>query len=138
LFRSEFFFRTTQELEYLFFFVAQSAKFFFQNLTLGYMTKTLNQIFSIWHFGFLSRYVSIEFKYIWSSHLLHFGFLYNVVVGKLLDFFFICDMLIVPVIDGTNYIIAIELEAEPKPLCMINAYMPCRGRKTQHISTANQ
>jgi hypothetical protein len=31
--------------------------------------------------------VSIEFKYIWSSHLLHFGFLYNVVVGKLLDFF---------------------------------------------------
>ena len=35
LFRSEFFFRTTQELEY----------FFSQNLTLGYMTKTLNQIF---------------------------------------------------------------------------------------------
>ena len=35
LFRSEFFFRTTQELEYL----------FFQNLTLGYMAKTLNQIF---------------------------------------------------------------------------------------------
>jgi hypothetical protein len=34
LFRSEFFFRTTQELEY----------FFSQNLTLGYMTKTLNQI----------------------------------------------------------------------------------------------
>ena len=28
LFRSEFFFRTTQELEYLFFFVAQSAIFF--------------------------------------------------------------------------------------------------------------
>jgi hypothetical protein len=28
LFRSEFFFRTTQELEYLFFFVAPSAKFF--------------------------------------------------------------------------------------------------------------
>jgi hypothetical protein len=37
LFRSEFFFRTTQALEYLF--------FMFQNLTLGYMTKTLNQIF---------------------------------------------------------------------------------------------
>ena len=35
LFRSEFFFRTTQELEY----------FFFQNLTLDYVTKTLNQIF---------------------------------------------------------------------------------------------
>ena len=42
VFRSEFFFRTTQELEF-FFFVAQRAKFF-QNLTLGYMTKTLNQI----------------------------------------------------------------------------------------------
>ena len=37
------FYRTTQELEY-FFFVAQSANFFFQNSTLGYMTKTLNQI----------------------------------------------------------------------------------------------
>jgi hypothetical protein len=35
LFRSEFFLRTTRELEYL---------LFFQNLTLGYMTKTLNQI----------------------------------------------------------------------------------------------
>ena len=34
LFRSEKFFRTTRELEY----------FYFQNLTLGYMTKTLNQI----------------------------------------------------------------------------------------------
>ena len=34
LFRSEMVFRTTRELEY----------FFFQNLTLGYMTKTLNQI----------------------------------------------------------------------------------------------
>ena len=41
LFGSEIFFRTTQELEYLFFL---SHKFFFQNLTLGYMTKTLNQI----------------------------------------------------------------------------------------------
>ena len=28
LFRSEFFFRTTQELEYFYFFVAQSANFF--------------------------------------------------------------------------------------------------------------
>ena len=35
LFPSEFFFRTTQELEYL---------FFFQTLALDYMTKTLNQI----------------------------------------------------------------------------------------------
>ena len=43
LFRSEFFYRTTQELEYLFF-LSRKAQFFFQNLTLGYMTKTLNQI----------------------------------------------------------------------------------------------
>jgi hypothetical protein len=35
LFRSEFFFQTTRELEYL---------VFLSNLTLGYMTKTLNQI----------------------------------------------------------------------------------------------
>ena len=40
LFRSEFFFRTTQELEYLFFL----SRNFFPDLTLGYMTKTLNQI----------------------------------------------------------------------------------------------
>ena len=38
------FFRTTQELEYLFFCRAKR-EFFFQNLTLCYMTKTLNQIF---------------------------------------------------------------------------------------------
>jgi hypothetical protein len=43
LFRYELFFRTTQELEYLFFCRAQR-EFFFQNSTLGYMTKTLNQI----------------------------------------------------------------------------------------------
>ena len=42
LFRSEIFFRTTQELEYLF--CRAKRNFFFQNLTLGYMTKTLNQI----------------------------------------------------------------------------------------------
>ena len=43
LFRSEIFFRTTRELE---FFLLRCAKhkFFFQNTTLGYMTKTLNQI----------------------------------------------------------------------------------------------
>jgi hypothetical protein len=40
LFRSEFFFRTRRELEYLFF-----LSHFFQNSTLVYMTKTLNQIF---------------------------------------------------------------------------------------------
>jgi hypothetical protein len=43
LFRSEFFFRTTQALEYLFFCRAKR-EIFFQNSTLGYMTKTLNQI----------------------------------------------------------------------------------------------
>ena len=36
------FFRTTQELEYLFFCRARR-EIFCQNLTLGYMTKTLNQ-----------------------------------------------------------------------------------------------
>ena len=44
LFRSKTFFRTTQELEYIFFGRAKR-EFFFHNLTLGYMTKTLNQIF---------------------------------------------------------------------------------------------
>ena len=39
-----FFFRTTRVRIFIFF-VAQSAIFFFQNLILGYMTKTLNQIF---------------------------------------------------------------------------------------------
>ena len=39
------FFRTTQELEFLFYFCRAKHTFFFQNLTLGYMTKTLNQIF---------------------------------------------------------------------------------------------
>jgi hypothetical protein len=43
LFRSEFFFRTTQELEFIFF-CRTKRNLFFQNLTLGYMTKTLNQI----------------------------------------------------------------------------------------------
>ena len=38
------FFFGEHELEYLYFSVAQSAKFLFQNLTLGYMPKTLNQI----------------------------------------------------------------------------------------------
>ena len=43
LFRSEFFFRTTRELEYLFFCRAKR-EIFFHNSTLGYITKTLNQI----------------------------------------------------------------------------------------------
>ena len=44
LFRSEFSFRTTRELEYLFFCRAKRELFFLQNLTLGYMKKTLNHI----------------------------------------------------------------------------------------------
>jgi hypothetical protein len=46
LFRSEIFFRTTRELEFFFFFFFYCAKreIFFQNLTLIYMRKTLNQI----------------------------------------------------------------------------------------------
>ena len=44
LFRSEIFFLTTQELEY-FFFCRAKRENFFKNLTLGYMTKILNQIF---------------------------------------------------------------------------------------------
>jgi hypothetical protein len=42
VFRSEIFFRSTQELE--FFFCRAERKFFIQNVTLAYMTKTLNQI----------------------------------------------------------------------------------------------
>ena len=48
LFRSEYFFRTTQELEY-FFFCRAKREFFIQNLTVDYMTKTLNQIFFFLH-----------------------------------------------------------------------------------------
>ena len=43
MFRLEFFFRTTQELEYLFF-CRPKCEFFFKILTLGYMSNTLNQI----------------------------------------------------------------------------------------------
>ena len=39
-----FLFRTTQELEYFYFFCRAKREIFFRNLTLGYMTKTLNQI----------------------------------------------------------------------------------------------
>jgi hypothetical protein len=56
LFRSEFFFRTTQELEYL----------FFQNLTLGYMAKTLNQIF----FFFLHQNLNIFFSNIGNHNII--------------------------------------------------------------------
>ena len=43
-FVQNFFSRTTREFEYLCF-LSCKAQFFFQNLTLGYMTKTLNQIY---------------------------------------------------------------------------------------------
>ena len=43
LFRSKKIFRTTRELEYLLFCHAKR-EIFFQNSTLGFMTKTLNQI----------------------------------------------------------------------------------------------
>ena len=46
----------------IFFFVAQSANFFVQNLTLGYMTKTLNQIFF-----FLHQNQNIFFQQHWES-----------------------------------------------------------------------
>ena len=43
LFRSEFFFLTTRELEYLGGFFRAKRVIVFQNLALGYMTITLNQ-----------------------------------------------------------------------------------------------
>jgi hypothetical protein len=46
LFRSEFFFRTTRELEY-FFFVAQSANFFFQNSTIPYFGIYHKELYSV-------------------------------------------------------------------------------------------
>ena len=61
LFRSECFFRTSQELEYLFF-LSRKARIFVQNLTLGYMTKTLNQIFF-----YSSNKIRIFFQQHWES-----------------------------------------------------------------------
>ena len=58
------FFRTTQELEYLFFCRAKR-EFFFQNLTLGYMTKTLNQII----FFFLHQNQNIFFSNIGNQNI---------------------------------------------------------------------
>ena len=63
LFRN--FFWTTRELEYLFFFVAQSAIFFFQNSTLGNMTKTLNHIY----FLFLHQNQNIFFSNIRNKNI---------------------------------------------------------------------
>ena len=56
LFRSEFFFRTTQELE-----------IFFQYLTLGYMTKTLNQIIFLFSFSFPPPKSKYFFQQHWES-----------------------------------------------------------------------
>ena len=64
LVRSEFFFRTTQELEYLFI-LSRKARIFFQNLTLGYMTKTLNQII----FSFLHQNQNIFFSNIGNQNI---------------------------------------------------------------------
>ena len=64
LFHSEIFFWTTQELEYLFF-CRTKREFFFQNLTLGYMTKTLNQII----FFFLHQNQNILFSNIGNQNI---------------------------------------------------------------------
>jgi hypothetical protein len=64
LFRSEFFFWTTQELEY--YFVCRAKReLYFQNLTLGYMTKTLNQII----FFFLHQNHNIFFSNIGNQNI---------------------------------------------------------------------
>ena len=64
LFRSEFFFPSTRELEYLFF-LSRKVHFFFQNLTLGYMTKTLNHII----FFFLRQNQNIFFSNIGNQNI---------------------------------------------------------------------
>ena len=55
---------TTQELEYLFF-LSRKAQFFFQNFTLGYITKTLNQII----FFFLHQNQNIFFSNIGNQNI---------------------------------------------------------------------
>jgi hypothetical protein len=64
LFLSEFFFRTIQELEY-FFVCREKRNFFFQNLTLGYMAKTLNHIISF----FLYQNQNIFFSIIGNQNI---------------------------------------------------------------------
>ena len=63
-FRS-FFFRTTRELEHLFY-LSSKARNFFQYLTLDYMTKTLNHIF------FSSTKIRIFFQQHWESEYFFF------------------------------------------------------------------
>ena len=64
MFRSEFFVRTAQELAY-YFFCRAKREFFFQNLTIGYMTKTLNQII----FFFLHQNQNIFFSNIGNQNI---------------------------------------------------------------------
>jgi hypothetical protein len=56
------FFSDNTRVRMYIFVVAQSAKFFFQNLALGYMTKTLNQIIF-----FSSTKIRIFFQEHWES-----------------------------------------------------------------------
>jgi hypothetical protein len=63
-FVQNYFFRTTRELEYLFF-LSCKAQFFFQNSTLGYMTNTLNQII----FFFLHQNQNIFFSNIGNQNI---------------------------------------------------------------------
>ena len=64
LFRSEFFFGTTRELEYLFY-LSRKARNFFHNLTLEYMTKTLNHII----FFFLHQNQNIFFSNVGNQNI---------------------------------------------------------------------
>jgi hypothetical protein len=64
LFRSEHFCRTTRELEYLFF-LSRKARNFLLFSTLGYMTKTLNQII----FFFLHQNQNIFFSNIGNQNI---------------------------------------------------------------------
>ena len=64
LFRLVLFFRTTQELEYIFF-CRTKRKFFLQNSTLVYMTKTLDQII----FFFLHQNQNIFFSNIGNQNI---------------------------------------------------------------------
>ena len=61
-FRSEFFFQTTREFRIFFFFCGAKHEICFLNLTLAYMTKTLNQIYF-----FSSTKIRIFFQQQWES-----------------------------------------------------------------------
>jgi hypothetical protein len=64
LFRSEMFLRTTQKLEYLIV-SSRKAQFFFQNLTLGYMTSD--------YYSFLPPKSEFFFQQHWESEYLTVG-----------------------------------------------------------------